>query len=120
MEPLKYLHVGCATRYSKGFINSDLLTGWKGKMYKLDEQMDMSKPWNHEDGSVAGIVGMAVFQQLLWRDLVFAFGEAHRVLKKGGVIRMGVPFLENGKPIGYLLGWNNTNLLSYELLGRTN
>jgi len=112
------LHVGCANRYYEGFINSDLREGWKEKKYKLDLQMDMSKPWPYEDGSVDGIVGMSVFQQLHWRELVFAFREILRVLKKGGVLRMGIPFLGGGKPLDHILGWNNVNVLTYEILER--
>ena len=118
MEDLVLLHVGCGNRYHKGFINSDLMTGWKGKKYKLDMQMDLSKPWPYEDNSVDGIVGMSVFQQLLWRDLVFAWREALRVLKPGAPMRMGLPLLANGKPLDFTLGWNNTNLLTLELVER--
>ena len=116
MGDVVYLHVGCANKYYEGFVNSDSSLGWKGRIYRLDLQMDMSKPWPYKDSTVDGIAGVAVFQQLLWRDLVFAFREAYRVLKEGKILRIGVPFLDNGNTIDYLLGWNNTNLLSYELL----
>lgn len=115
---MKIMHVGCANRYAEGFINSDKTAEWKGKKHRLDEIFDLGKTWPHEDESVDGIVGMAVFQQLAWRDLVIAFNEAKRVLKKGGVLRMGVPLAENDKPLEHLLGWNNINLFSYDLLER--
>lgn len=113
------LHVGCANRYYDGFINSDKMTGWKGKEHKLDLVMPLGEPWPYEDGSVDGIVGMHVFQQLSWRELVVAFREAYRVLKKGGVLRMGVPMVEiTEKPLEWLLGWNNINLFSFDILKR--
>lgn len=111
------LHVGCANRYYDGFINSDMRSEWKGKKHKLDLVMDLGKHWPHEDNSVDGIVGMHVFQQLYWRDLLVAFREARRVLKDGGVLRMGVPMVEiTDKSLDYILGWNNINLFSIDLL----
>lgn len=115
---MKLLHIGAASKYLEGFINSDMRDEWKGKKHKLDEIFDIGKAWPHETESVDGIVGMAIFQQLYWRDLVVAFSEAKRVLKKGGVLRMGVPLSESDKPLEHLLGWNNINLFSYDLLER--
>lgn len=111
------LHVGCANRYYDGFINSDFMEEWKGGKRKLDVVMDIGKPWPYDDSSVDGIVGMHVFQQLHWRELVVAFREAYRVLKPGGVLRMGIPMVEiENKTLDFLLGWNNVNLLSFDLL----
>jgi hypothetical protein len=97
------LHIGCGRRRFKGFINTD------------KNEMDISKPWPYEDGSVDGIVSMAVFQCLSWKDLVMAFSESHRVLKKGGVMRMGVHLVETNYPDLYLYG-ENINLFSLDLL----
>ena len=110
------LHVGCANRYYEGFVNSDKVEVWKGKKRKLDLVMDLGKPWPYKDESVDGIVGMHVFQQLTWRELIVAFSEAKRVLKKSGVLRMGCPMIEIDKPLEYLLGWRNINLFSLDLL----
>jgi predicted SAM-dependent methyltransferase len=111
------LHVGAGGRYYEGFINSDRRNSWDGKRFKIDEVMLLEEPWPYADKSVDGIVGMHVFQQLAWRDLVKAFKEAHRVLKKGGVLRMGLPMVElQEKSLEWLLGWNNINLLSFDLL----
>lgn len=119
MEDLVLLHVGAANVYAEGFINSDKMTEWKGKKHKLDLVMPLGEPWPYEDESVDGIVGMHVFQQLSWRELVVAFREAYRVLKKGGVLRMGVPMVEiQEKSLDWLLGWNNINLFSFDLLTR--
>ena len=118
MEPVNkvYLHVGCANQIYEGFINSDksTISSRGGKYEHLDEVFDLSEKWPHEDESVDGIVGMAVFEQLHWRELVSAFREAYRVLKPGCVIRIGVPLLENGMPLDHILGWNNINLLTYD------
>ena len=113
------LHVGAGGIYHEGFINSDKSDiNHRGRKIKIDEVLELEKPWRYANDSVDGIVGMGVFQQLYWRELVFAFREAYRVLKKGGVLRMGVPLIENGKPIDHILGWSNINLFSCNLLER--
>jgi predicted SAM-dependent methyltransferase len=115
----RLLHVGCANRYYEGFENSDKMTHWKGRKYKLDYVMPLGEPWKHQDESVDGIIGMHVFQQLSWRELLVAFREAKRVLRKGGVLRMGCPMVEiEDRSLDYLLGWNNINLFSKDLLER--
>jgi len=110
------LHIGCENKYYEGMINSDVVIDERKKPRKLDMVMDVSKPWPYKDNSVDGIISMHVLQQLVWRDLVFAMKEAYRVLKIGGVMRLGVPAIENDKPLEYLLGWNNVNLFSVDLL----
>lgn len=116
---MKLLHVGCANRYYKGFINSDMRTEWKGKPFKLDLVMPLGEPWPYEDDSIDGIIGMHVFQQLSWRELIVAFREAYRVLKPGGILRMGCPMVEHvDRDLDYLLGWNNITLFSYDVLER--
>lgn len=93
------------------------MTEWKGKKHTLDVVMPLGEPWPYENESVDGIVGMHVFQQLTWRELVVAFREAYRVLKIGGVLRMGCPMVEiMGRDLDYILGWNNINLFSFDLL----
>lgn len=113
-----FLHVGSGGLYYEGFINSDMRSEWRGKKHKLDAIMPLSEPWPYEDNSVDGIVGMHVFQQLTWRELVVAFREAYRVLKPGGVFRIGCPMVEVERSFERLLGWNNVNLFSYDLLER--
>lgn len=111
------LHIGCANRLYEGFVNIDKFTvSPRGKSYTLDKVMDIGKTWDYADESVDGIVSMHVLQQITWRELVVALREAYRVLKKGGVMRIGVPTIENGRSLDYLLGWANINLYSVELL----
>jgi len=113
------LHLGSGGLYYDGFINSDKTLVWKGKKRKLDLIMDAGQIWPYKDKSVDGIVSMHMAQQLSWRELVVAFREAYRVLKPGGVLRMGVPMVEMmDKDLDYLLGWNNINLFSFDLLER--
>jgi len=111
------LHVGCGGKYYKELINTDHTNiGLRGNTYKIDQRMNLANTWPYDDDSVDGIVGMGVFQQLHWRDLVFAFREAYRVLKEGGVLRMGVLVLEKGNTLDFLLAWNNVNLFTANIL----
>ena len=120
LEDLILLHVGCGGIRFPGFINSDIHTATpRNHPYKVDQVMDLSKTWPYADETVDGIVGMHVFQQLTWRELVVAFREAFRVLKKNGVLRIGCPMIEIAdRSLDYLLGWNNINLFSCDLLKR--
>lgn len=97
------LHIGCGKRRYEDLINTD------------KNEMDIAKPWPHQDGSVDGIVSMCVFQCLFWKDLVFVFKESYRVLKKGGVMRMGVVLVESNYPDLFLYG-DNLLLFSFDLL----
>jgi hypothetical protein len=101
---LTLLHIGCGNIRHKGFINTD------------KDEMDISKPWPYEDGSVDGIVSMQVFQCLGWPELMYAFRESHRVLRGGGVMRMGVSLVEDNYPLEKVLYGNNINLFSFDLL----
>lgn len=121
MPPSKrLLHIGCGGDYRKGFINSDKVLEWKGETRQLDDVFDLGGPWPYESESVDGIVSMHALQQLTWRELAFfAFPEAKRVLKKGGVMRFGCPMVEiEDKSLEWLLGWNNINLFHEDLLKR--
>jgi predicted SAM-dependent methyltransferase len=119
MENLTLFHIGCGGDYHKGFVNIDRSTVTpRGKKVKLDLIFELGEKWPYnEDNFVDGIVSMHVLQQLSWRDLVTCLREAYRVLKKGGVMRFGVPVVELYKyDLDYLLGWNNINLFSRDLL----
>ena len=98
------LHIGCGKIKHEGFINTD-----KG-------DMDISKPWPYEDDSINGIISMMVIQCLGWKDLVTAFREAHRVLRPGGVMRMGLFLVETNHPLETFLYGDNINLFSFDLL----
>jgi SAM-dependent methyltransferase len=117
MGNLILLHIGCANKYHEGFINSDYVTEHNGVQFKVDEIMDITKPWPYANESVDGIVSMHVLQQIYWRDLIFALQEAKRVLKKGGVMRFGCPMIDiEYWTLHKLLGWKNINLFSVDLL----
>jgi len=112
-------HIGCGGDYHKGFLNIDRsVISPRGRRVKLDLIFELGEKWPYQVGGfVDGIVSMHVLQQLSWRDLVTCLREAYRVLKKGGVMRFGCPMVEMvGYDLDYLLGWNNINLFSKDLL----
>lgn len=112
------LNLGCGTDYRTGFVNIDrTTTSPDGKKLKVDLLLELGEAFPYKDGSVDGVVAMHVLQQLGWRDLVSCIREVYRVLKNGGVFRIGCPMVEMaGYDLNYLLGWNNINLFSEQLL----
>lgn len=118
-QGLVLFHIGCGGDYHEGFVNSDRsLISPRGKRVKLDLIFELGEKWPYnEDNFVDGIVSMHVLQQLPWRQLVVCLSEAYRVLKPGGVFRFGCPIVElYDYPLDWLLGWNNINLLSADIL----
>ncbi len=100
----KLLHIGCGNCRFEGMENTDA------------EEMDIRKTWLYGAESVDGIVSMQVLQCLDWKHLVFTFREMYRVLKKGGVMRMGVNLVETNYPLEKVLYGANINLFSFCLL----
>ena len=98
------LHIGCGNCRFDGMINTD------------KDEMDITKTWLYGAETVDGIVSMQVFQCIDWKHLMFTFREAHRVLKKGGVMRMGINLVETNYPLNHVLYGANINLFSYDLL----
>ncbi len=98
------LHIGAGNCRFDGLINTDV------------DEMDIRKTWLYGAESVGGIVSMQVLQCLTWKELMFTFREMYRVLKKGGVMRMGVSLVETNYPLDRVLYGANINLFSYDLL----
>jgi predicted SAM-dependent methyltransferase len=83
-DPLR-LHVGCGTIYKDGWVNVDLAGT------RVDLAWNLARPLPFDDGSVD-----AIFHEHLLEHLTYAQGiELHRrclrVLKPGGILRIGVP-----------------------------
>ena len=110
-EPLR-LNLGCGPFTIEGFTNIDIKQDAPGV-----EVMDLTElPWKWDGESVDVIVSYHFLQELPWRQLVPLLREAYRVLKPEGVMRIGVPHIDSGYDLDFLLGWGNINLFSKELL----
>jgi SAM-dependent methyltransferase len=119
MGNLTLFHIGCGGDYHKGFVNIDRsIISPRGKHIKVDLVFELGDKWPYDESEfVDGIVSMHVLQQLPWRNLIVCLREAYRVLKKGGVFRFGCPVTNlSSYDLDYLLGWNNVNLFSADLL----
>jgi len=79
------LHLACGSNYKPGWVNVDLLGT------HVDVPLDLSRglPWL--DGSVAAILHEHYLEHLNLRQAHALTTECHRVLRPGGVLRIGVP-----------------------------
>jgi len=102
MNP-KILHIGCGPFKYPEYINTDL-------------EMDVTKHWDYEDSTIDAVVSQHVFQEMYWKELIYAFQEAYRVLKKGGYMRFGVPTVKQNMSLQRMLSWGNKNLLTFDIL----
>lgn len=99
-----YLNVGCGGGRLPNFRNTD------------KDEMDITQKWPYERETIDGITSMHVLCEIPWRELYFAFQEMYRVLKKDGVLRFGVPWVDSSYGMGTILGFGNINLFSKDLL----
>lgn len=105
---LRILHIGCGPNtFIEGMENTD------------KEEFDVlsAKAWAEvESNSVDAFVAMHVLQEFPWRNLIAFLDQVRRTLKPGGVLRLGVPHIDSGKTLQYILSWGNINLFSEEIL----
>lgn len=86
---LRRLNLGCGAQAAPGWINADLLAG-----PGVDIVGDLRAGLPIADASLDCIVAMHMLQDLPWPDLAPALAELHRMLKPGGVLRLGLPDLD--------------------------
>lgn len=80
------VNLGCGLTHKKGWLNID-----KFDFETVDKIMDLEKgDWNIESNSVEEIDCRMVLEHLEIPTHIF-FKEVHRILKKGGIIRLIVP-----------------------------
>lgn len=78
------LHFGCGNDIREGWLNLDV-----NKL--ADYWVDVRNPTNIADNSVEMIYSSHMVEHLEHHELVAHLKECHRMLKKGGVLRLGVP-----------------------------
>jgi len=85
------LHWGCGGSAAPGWINSD-----RGRYPGVDLVCDIRDGLPLPGESVDYAVSIHALPEIPYGDLVPTLGELRRVLKPGGVLRLGLPDLEKG------------------------
>lgn len=84
-----YLNLGCGSRYHLGWTNIDIAGRGVDVL-----QHDLSKGIPSDDESFAVVYHAAVLEHLRLQDIKPFLSECHRVLRPGGIMRVGVPDFE--------------------------
>lgn len=85
-----YLNLGCGERFHPDWINVDLTSGRSNVIAH-----DLAKGIPFPSESADAVYSAAVFEHIRRGDAANFLREIHRVLKPGGIVRIGVPDLEN-------------------------
>ncbi len=88
-EKTKYLNLGCGSRYHPDWINIDIAPQGPEVI-----QNDLSHGIQLPDSSCDVVYHAAVLEHLRCSDAAAFLVECYRVLKSGGIVRVGVPDLE--------------------------
>jgi SAM-dependent methyltransferase len=88
---IKRLNWGCGGWTVPGWINSDIK---EGRGIDISADIRQGLPLEHE--SIDYIVSIHALQEMPYNDLVPVLAELRRVLKPGGVLRLGLPDLLKG------------------------
>jgi len=81
------LHLGSGDRLKSGWVNVDIHPA-------ADLRLDVRRPWPFADGSADEVYAEHLFEHLAAPGEVSHFlGEARRVLRSGGTLRLSVPDL---------------------------
>lgn len=83
------LNWGCGPATPKGWINADRLAH-----PGVDLPGDIRDGLDLADGSIDYAVAMHALQDLAWADIPPALAELKRVMRSGGVLRLGLPDLD--------------------------
>jgi SAM-dependent methyltransferase len=89
--PIRRLNWGCGSWKVPGWINSDI-----NDEPGVDIVCDIRDGLPLADDHFDYIVSIHALPELHYRDLVRALAELHRVLKPGGVLRLGLPDVDRG------------------------
>lgn len=88
-EKKKYLNLGCGSRFHPDWINIDIIPQGPGVI-----QNDLSHGIPFTDNSCNVVYHAAFLEHLRYADAALFMKECCRVLKPGGIVRVGVPDLE--------------------------
>lgn len=90
MEKLKYLNIGCGSKYHKSWVNIDM-----GAFSSDIKEVNVLKGLPFRDNSFDVVYHSQVLEHIPREKAEFFIKECYRVLKKEGIIRVVVPDLEN-------------------------
>ncbi len=79
------LHLGCGPNHLSGWINVDLVSA------RPDLPWDLARPTPFPDSSITAIFYEHLLEHLPLPPAIGLLRESHRLLKPGGVLRVGVP-----------------------------
>jgi predicted SAM-dependent methyltransferase len=96
--PVKRLNWGCGDDTAPGWLNVDVKSE-----PGIDLSCDIRNGLPLQSANVDYIVSLHALQELTYPEVVPALTELRRVLKPGGVLRLGLPDLQKGID-AYLLG----------------
>ena len=88
-EATQYLNLGCGSRYHPDWINIDIVPHGPEVI-----QHDLSRGIPLPDASCDVVYHTAVLEHMRRSDAAAFLAECYRVLKPGGIVRVGVPDLE--------------------------
>jgi SAM-dependent methyltransferase len=88
---IKRLNWGCGAQGEPGWINSDLKEG-----PGIDISVDIRDGLPVESDSLDYVVSIHALPMISYPDLVPVLTELRRVLRPGGVLRLGLPDLDKG------------------------
>jgi predicted SAM-dependent methyltransferase len=83
------INLGCGPAAMDGWVNVDIARG-----PRIDVVWDLRKGLPFQDGSCAAIFSEHVIEHLTKEDALKMLRECHRVLQKGGVLRLSTPDAE--------------------------
>lgn len=83
------LQWGCGDKAAAGWINAD-----REDFTGVDLHGDIRHGLPLADGSLDYAVSIHALQDLPWHDIVGALAELRRVIKPGGVLRLGLPDMD--------------------------
>ncbi|HSX15575.1 MAG TPA: methyltransferase domain-containing protein [Candidatus Saccharimonadales bacterium] len=113
-RPIK-LNVGCGTDYKEGWINID--NNSDNNIEKLDLNWDLREPLPFPDRSVDYIFNEHFMEHLTPEEGIKANQDFLRVLRKGGVLRIAMPNLEETVALYMDKDWRKHTVLNNHGLG---
>jgi len=88
-QALPYLNIGCGHRYHPDWVNIDMVAQGEGVI-----EHDLSKGLPFRDEQFEVVYHSHVLEHIPREAVGAFFRDCHRVLKKGGILRMAFPDLE--------------------------